>query len=119
MDLTFFLGVLSGPCRGTAATQDQRGRGCFLVPSGGTCPGRFSMRKRVTVVKFTVHLLPNWVPKGRPFRETFWETWGVSGTLFWTSFWMSFWTSFGFILDVILETLAGTLLGRLGAPLAG
>ena len=102
MDLTLFLGVLLGPCRGTAATQDQRGRRCFLVPSGGTCPGRFSMRKRVTVIKFTVHLLPNWVPKDVHFGRPSGRHGGCQGRYFGDhfgchfgrhldSFWMSFW----------------------------
>ena len=99
--------------------QDALQQGSFLVPFGEDLLGAILLQKRVTVVNFTAYLLPNWVPKRRPFRDTFWETWGVSGTSFWTLFRMSFWTSFGFILDVILETLAGTLLGRLGAPLAG
>ena len=119
MDLTSLSGVFSGPCWGTANTQDPFGQGRFFGTLWETCSGRFGMRKRVTVVKFTVHLPPNWVPKRRAFRDAFWERWGVSGNSFWTSFWMSFWTSFGFILDIILETLAGTLLGRLGAPLTG
>ena len=99
--------------------QDALQQGSFLVPFGEDLLGAILFRKRVTIVKFTAHLLPNWVLKGRPFRDTFWETWGMSGALFWILFWTSFWTSFGFILDVILETLVGTLLGRLGAPLAG
>ena len=95
--------------------QDALQQGSFLVPFGEDLLGAILLQKRVTVVNFTVYLPPNWVPKRRPFRDTFWETWGMSGALFWTSFW----TLFGFILDVILETLVGTLLGRLGAPLAG